>query len=213
MRTVLVFNLMFLSLVANAAEIKHNAHDDVIWLDKQIEGRILAARNSLRILDEKYKLYIGVDAELISNYTDKVVKHVNDARYYVNALQKGKASNAADRKELNKHVKELNAIEAKAHSYARCSHLAEASKAKSDQELLSELNQHLLSDKNFKREQRFAERCAKLVENTSHLFLKALNSKANTEVLKKDKKLKARIEAQAVEIQKSEVKSAVKAAN
>jgi hypothetical protein len=203
MRTVLVLNVMFLSLVANAAESKKVVTD----LDRIIEARILAARESFRVLDTQYKLYIKADPSLISNYADKVVKSVADARYYVDALQKGKDSNAKDKRELSKHIRELNTLEAKAHSYKRCSEISEASKSKNDAELLAHLEQHIKSDKKDKKEQRFADRCASIVNANADLFLKSLNAKANGDVLKKNKALKADLETKAIEAQKAAIKA------
>ncbi len=201
---IIIGSLLTLSFVAHA-ETKHDEHSAVIFLDKKIEGHIQAARDNLRRLDENFKLYQSLDAELISKWAENVNKNVNEARYYLKAVAKGKASNKSDRAEFKKHAAEVNAIEAKAHSFARCSHLTQAEQSKSDSELLTHLAKHAESDKNFRSYKGFSDRCSKQIKNSSALLLKALNNKANNEAFKKDLKLKANLEAQAIAAQKEAV--------
>jgi hypothetical protein len=235
MRTVLVMNVLFLSLVANAeakqtkkqavqekataeqiaaeqaAEKKlapineaaakaHKAkeHDDVVFLDRLIEGHIKNAEQHLATLDKEFKAYMSVKPESISIWAKKAADSINEARKVVKALQKGKLSNAKDKAELKKHVAQLNKLDGQVHSYARCSHLAEAA---AHQKNVAELAMHIQAFSASDAKYNKINRC-----DVSNKLLAVL--KSNSDVLKKDSALKGKIEAKAIESQKAAIQSA-----
>ena len=162
MRTLLILSALLLHLIANAETHESNPAEVQHSLDRTTVGYISAAKEYLLLLEATYKQHLDIHSDATSNWAEKALEFIKEARKSIDAFDTEIRSNKNLRHQeldsikinIEKNFDELDKMEMLIHTYARCSHLAEASQIpnlsdiqKSAAELLEHFERHSINTK------------------------------------------------------------------